>query len=101
VVLYLVPRTAPLGALLLTAYLGGATAIQVRVEDPWFLFPIAIGLCAWAGLLLRDSRLFGALSRTGTPLTRAEAENSGFRIQKKTEPKARPRVVSPVLNSEF
>ena len=54
---YLYPRTAVLGAILLTGYLGGATATQVRVEDPWFGFPIVIGVLVWAGLFLRSERL--------------------------------------------
>lgn len=57
VVLYAIPRTSILGAILLTGYLGGATATQVRMQDPWFFFPIAIGVLAWAGIFLRDSRL--------------------------------------------
>src|SRR6516225_2108762 len=54
---YLYPRTAVLGALLLTGYLGGATATQVRVEDPWFIFPVLVGVLVWVGLFLRDARL--------------------------------------------
>src|SRR5215467_13706446 len=54
---YLYPRTAVLGALLLTGYLGGATATQVRVEDPWFIFPVVVGVLVWVGLFLRDVRL--------------------------------------------
>src|SRR5262245_1673581 len=57
---YVIPRTAPIGALLLTGYLGGATATQVRVEDPWFLFPVAVGVLSWGALWLRDPRV-GAL----------------------------------------
>ena len=56
-VAYLFPHTAVLGAVLLTGYLGGATATQVRVEDPWFIFPVAIGVLLWVGLFLRDARL--------------------------------------------
>jgi len=55
--LYAVPRTAFLGAILLTGYLGGAVATQVRVEDPWFLFPAFIGVLVWGGLSLRDRRI--------------------------------------------
>ena len=55
--LYAVPRTAFLGAILLTGYLGGAVATQVRVEDPWFLFPAFIGVLVWGGLFLRDERV--------------------------------------------
>jgi len=54
---YVIPRTSILGAILLTGYLGGATATQVRLEDPWFFFPVVVGVLVWAGLLLRDARL--------------------------------------------
>lgn len=54
--LYAYPRTSILGAVLLTGYLGGATAIHVRIGDP-FWFPILMGLIVWAGLYLRESRL--------------------------------------------
>jgi hypothetical protein len=64
-ILYAVPRTSILGAILLTGYLGGATATQVRMEDPWFLFPVAIGGLVWAAIFLRDNRL-----RTLIPLRR-------------------------------
>ena len=55
--LYLVPRTTVLDAILVTGYLGGATATQVRVGDPWFLFPVALGVMAWAGLWCRSPRI--------------------------------------------
>jgi hypothetical protein len=58
--LYLIPRTAVLGAILLTGYLGGAVSTHVRVSDPLFthiLFPVYFGLLLWGGLWLRDSRL--------------------------------------------
>src|SRR5215510_909536 len=54
---YLYPRTAVLGAMLLTGYLGGATATKMRVEDPWFIFPVVVGVLVWAGLFLRNGRL--------------------------------------------
>lgn len=60
VLAYVVPQTAVLGALLLTAYLGGAVATQVRVEAPLFthvLFPTYVAAFVWGGLLLRDARL--------------------------------------------
>jgi DoxX-like protein len=60
VLAYLCPRTSVLGALLLTAYLGGAVASQVRVQAPLFthiLFPIYVAVFVWGGLLLRDARL--------------------------------------------
>jgi hypothetical protein len=56
-ILYLVPRTMVLGAILVTGYLGGATATQVRVGDPWFLFPAVLGGLAWLGLWCRNSQI--------------------------------------------
>lgn len=58
-ILYLVPRTAVLGAVLLTGYLGGAVATHVRVSAVWFniLFPVMLGCVVWGGLYLRDARL--------------------------------------------
>jgi DoxX-like family len=56
-ILMLIPRTAVLGCILVTGYLGGATATQVRAQDPWFLFPVVLGVLSWLGLYLRDSRL--------------------------------------------
>jgi DoxX-like family len=58
-VLYLVPRTAILGAILLTGYLGGAVATHVRVGEGPFpvLFPVILGVLLWAGLWLRNDRL--------------------------------------------
>jgi hypothetical protein len=43
VLLYAIPRTSVLGAILLTGYLGGATATQVRVQDAWYIFPPVLG----------------------------------------------------------
>jgi DoxX-like family len=66
VIAYVVPRTAVLGALLLTGYLGGAVATHVRVGDPLLthtLFPVYFAVAIWAGLLLRDPSLRGILSR--------------------------------------
>ena len=54
--IYLFPRTAVLGAILLTGYLGGATATHVRVYDP-FHMPIILGVMVWLGIYLRDARL--------------------------------------------
>jgi DoxX-like protein len=61
--LYAFPRTAFLGAILLTGYLGGAVATQVRVEDPWFLFPAFFGVLVWGGLFLRDERVRALVSK--------------------------------------
>ena len=58
--LYLIPRTAPLGAVLLTGYLGGAVLTHLRIGDPLLshtLFPIYVGALLWAGLYLRDDRV--------------------------------------------
>ncbi|MHC1763056.1 MAG: DoxX family protein [Verrucomicrobiia bacterium] len=55
-VLYVFPRTAVLGAILLTGYLGGAILAHLRVGDA-FIGPIAFGVMVWAGLFLRDTRL--------------------------------------------
>ena len=57
--LYAIPRTAIVGALLLTGYLGGAVATQVRAGSPLFqlVFPFIIGALVWGGLALRDKRL--------------------------------------------
>jgi hypothetical protein len=57
VLLYAIPRTSILGAILLTGYLGGATATQVRVQGAWFIFPTVLGVLIWAGLYLGDERL--------------------------------------------
>jgi hypothetical protein len=67
-VLYAVPATAVLGAILLTGYLGGAAAIQVRVNNPLFeqLFSVIMGILVWAALYLRDARI-----RALIPLRRA------------------------------
>jgi hypothetical protein len=59
-VLYAVPRTAVLGAVLLTGFLGGAVASHLRLEDPLFshvLFGGYVGILVWGGLYLRDDRL--------------------------------------------
>ena len=56
-VIYAIPRTSILGAILLTGYLGGATATNVRIGDPQFLMPVVVGVLAWAGLFLREGRL--------------------------------------------
>jgi hypothetical protein len=56
ILLYVVPQTAFFGAILVTAYLGGAVATHVRVGDPVTL-PVILGVLAWLGLYLRDGRL--------------------------------------------
>ena len=56
--LYLIPRTAVLGAVLLSAYLGGATATNLRVSGPVFpiVFPVLLGMLVWTGLALCNER---------------------------------------------
>jgi hypothetical protein len=59
-VLYAIPRTAVLGAVLLTGFLGGAVASKVRIADPLFasvLFGVYVGIVAWLGLFLREPAL--------------------------------------------
>ena len=55
---FLVPWTSVLGAVLLTGYLGGAVAAQVRIEEANFLFALGMGIAVWAALLLRDPGLW-------------------------------------------
>jgi hypothetical protein len=64
---YVMPRTSILGAILLTGFLGGATAAKVRIEDASLFFSVAMGVLAWAGLYLRNERLRALL-----PLKRDE-----------------------------
>jgi hypothetical protein len=64
ILLYAVPRTAVLGAVLLTALLGGAIATRLRAESPLFshtLFGAYLGVIAWVGLILREPRLWQLL----------------------------------------
>ncbi len=56
-VLYAIPQTAVLGAILLTGYLGGATAANVRQENASLWFAVAFGVIAWLGIYLRDERV--------------------------------------------
>lgn len=60
ILLYAIPRTAVLGAILLTGYFGGAIVTHVRLDNPLFshiLFPVYLGILAWGGLWLRDERV--------------------------------------------
>ncbi len=70
-VVYAIPRTSILGAILLTGYLGGATATHVRAGEP-FYFPILFGVLVWAGLFLREDRLRALLPlripKAGSPV---------------------------------
>lgn len=62
-VIYAIPRTVVPGAILLTGYLGGAVASQLRVGHSFFetIFPVIIGVLAWGGLFVRDARVRAAL----------------------------------------
>jgi hypothetical protein len=55
-IIYIIPRTAILGAILLTGYLGGAMAIMVRANQQ-FLFALVFGILVWVGLYLRDEKV--------------------------------------------
>jgi hypothetical protein len=62
--LYILPQTAVLGAILLTGLLGGSVAAHMRVGDPLFshvLFGVYVGILAWGGLYLRDEKLRGLI----------------------------------------
>lgn len=69
VIAYLIPRTAVLGAILLTGYMGGAVATHVRVGDPLtqFIGPFLFGFLVWLGLLLRDERVRAVLPLRSPP----------------------------------
>jgi len=62
-ILYIIPATAVLGAILLTGYLGGAAATHVQTWEGWFpvLFAVGFGVVAWLGLVLRDAQLAALL----------------------------------------
>ncbi|HYG18455.1 MAG TPA: DoxX family protein [Ohtaekwangia sp.] len=67
-ILYIVPSTSVLGAVLLTGYFGGAIATHVRIDNPLFshvLFPVYLGILMWGGLWLRDHRVGKVLLSTG------------------------------------
>ncbi|MDB4989966.1 MAG: hypothetical protein JWN04_5144 [Myxococcaceae bacterium] len=70
VALYVLPRTAALGALLLTGYLGGAISAHVRIGDPLFshtLFPLYVAALVWGGLYLRSERVRSAVKLLSQP----------------------------------
>jgi hypothetical protein len=60
-VLYLVPRTAVIGAILMTAYMGGAVITHARIGDPMWVVPVVFGVLIWTGLLLRRPLLRSAM----------------------------------------
>ncbi|WP_430451077.1 DoxX family protein [Rhodopirellula europaea] len=77
-VLFLIPRTSFIGAILLAAYLGGATATHVRMEEPFFI-PIIVGIVAWIALGLRNPAVFRlafappSILNSAAPVERSEA----------------------------
>jgi hypothetical protein len=73
---YAIPRTSVLGAVLLTGYLGGAVSAHVRVNDPAFptIFPCLIAGLIWGGLLLREPRLRALFPLRGSTATRPQPE---------------------------
>jgi hypothetical protein len=56
-VVYVIPRTSVLGAILMTGLLGGATITTLRIGDPTYPLPVILGMLAWGGLWMRDLRL--------------------------------------------
>ena len=80
--LYVIPRTSVLGAILLTGYLGGAILAHLRVGDPFF-GPVIFGVLVWGGLFLRDPRLRALIpfrSQPGSAVTQqrpAEVATAG------------------------
>lgn len=56
-IIYVIPRTAVLGAILMTAFLGGATVANVRVGNPSYVITVILGILVWLGLYLRDARV--------------------------------------------
>jgi hypothetical protein len=56
-IVYVIPNTAVLGAILMTGYLGGATATNVRVGDPSYAMTVLLGVFVWGGLFFRDARV--------------------------------------------
>lgn len=66
-ILFLIPRTSFVGAILVTGYLGGAVWTHLRVGDPWY-FPIILGVVVWISLGLRQSAIFAlALGKSLSP----------------------------------
>jgi hypothetical protein len=89
IALYIVPRTSVLGAVYLTAYLGGAFASQLRIEAPvgsTLLFPVYTGIVLWAGLYLRDAEV-----RRILPCDAADRERARVRSGMRRNDGSRPR----------
>lgn len=71
-ILFLIPRTAFIGAILLTAYLGGATVTHVRVGEPFYI-PVIVGVLVWVALGLRRPEIF-SLAFATPPASRSDPE---------------------------
>jgi uncharacterized membrane protein YphA (DoxX/SURF4 family) len=83
VLFYVIPRTSFIGAILLTGYLGGATAIQLRVANPLLthiLFPTYVGALLWGGLYLRDSRLRQLISFRSVTAGRGATQATNYAL---------------------
>jgi hypothetical protein len=65
-IIYVIPRTSVLGAILLTGYLGGATAAHLRIGEPFYA-PVIVGVLVWGGLFLREPRLRALIPLRGEP----------------------------------
>ena len=74
VLVYLIPQTAVLGAILMTGLLGGATIASLRIADPTWPMPVILGMLAWGGLFLRDPRLRDLIPLRKTAVLTPEAE---------------------------
>jgi hypothetical protein len=70
-VIYLIPRTSFLGAILMTGYLGGAVFTHLRIGEQWY-FPVIIGVLAWLGLALRQPMIV-SLTKNGATASRPES----------------------------
>src|SRR5579871_2646233 len=84
VLVYVYPRTAVLGAILLAGYLGGAVAMHLRVGSALFaemLFPVYVGVLLWAGLYLREPRLSALLPWTRAAKSRESAPQAYARAR--------------------
>lgn len=74
VLVYLIPQTAVLGAILMTGLLGGATITSLRIADPTWPMPVILGMLAWGGLFLRDLRIRDLIPRRKTAVVTPPAE---------------------------
>jgi hypothetical protein len=75
-VVYVIPRTSLLGAILLTGYLGGATVTHLRVGDPFFT-PVWLGVLVWGGVFLRERRLWELIPLRREPVWHPAGRNTG------------------------